>query len=84
MFENSPFQGCLRVKAKVNFVTKETRDLLNRLSQQQKPFDVKDAFSINFNDILNSEIYNKGYTKTLPELKKNIKAKQIGINFLLS
>ena len=57
--------------------------LLNRLSQQQNPFDVKDAFSINFNDILNSEIYNEGYTKTLPELK-NIKAKQIGINFLLS
>ena len=27
VFENSPFQGCLRVKAKVNFVTKETRDL---------------------------------------------------------
>ena len=27
VLENSPFQGCLRVKAKVNFVTKETRDL---------------------------------------------------------
>ena len=36
-----------------------------------------------FLETLNSEIYNEGYTKTLPELK-NIKAKQIGINFLLS
>lgn len=27
VFMNSPFQGCLRAKAKVNFVTKETRDL---------------------------------------------------------
>ena len=26
-FENSAFQGCLRVKAKVSFIRKETRDL---------------------------------------------------------
>ena len=26
VFENSPFHSCLRVKAKVNFVTKETRN----------------------------------------------------------
>ena len=25
-FENSAFQGCLRVKAKVSFIRKETRD----------------------------------------------------------
>ena len=26
-FENSAFQGCLRVKAKVSFIKEETRDL---------------------------------------------------------
>ena len=33
MFENSPFQSCLSVKAKVNFVTKETRDLARLVEQ---------------------------------------------------